>query len=293
MDEMSAQAKSALLAVEMVSQFLSAHDMLLVKDGDTLNLQNQNTGEIVQLSKETAIPFVSLPSHLSIPWSSAQPFSPVSKEKTSLFEEEPAALSQDILLEEASALAERFMIKDQAIDAPCADIQPDHSSSHFQFEQQPSSNQQRDRIIIDDYSEYLALRCLMKPARKVAMVVADLRTYNCCEQNTFSHQVALQEWPPGACLVELHLKTTNHLSNNLDQMRIDDDHLTGFFIHVRFYSFDEGTHSYQFLDEISSSPFRTVSHSKLCTTKRRVKKPNKKLAGKRGFKDEYEAYTPY
>ena len=323
MAEVSLGMKHAIECMEVFGQFLKAHDTTLVMQGENASLHNASAGEVIRLPKESSIPFVILQSPLeTFDWSTKQnayhSHSPKLIEQ--LFFDQPEAASSELSSAPLVNMELEVDIMDSEVDigssevqseradipwetdkTPCAKIQTKQPSSHFRFERQPASTQQRERIIIDNSTNYLQLVIQKKPSKPPHLVIADLRTHNCADPRAFVQQVAMQSWPWGSRSVELHIKTTNHLSNNLDQEPINEGEETGFFVHVRLYTFDAATNSYQFLDELSTSTFRTVSHSKLCSRTRRsatvknMSKPKKhNMKAKRGNRSEdSEGYSPY
>lgn len=166
-------------------------------------------------------------------------------------------------------------------------IEPNCEGLYFVLAEPVVEKQQRERIIICSQSKYphlFAKRCAPRPAR---LVETDILPYDW--DPSFRHQPErVTVWPEGQLTVELQPKSPKLLSSNIDHEHGKMSGSTGFYLHFKIFTFDEKTRSYQLLDELTSSVFRTISHSKLATITRRA---NPKVKKGRRPKVRYRPYN--
>jgi hypothetical protein len=297
-----ANTQQAASFIETLSTYLKDFNFLLVKDGDQLTLFNQSTGysrplndgsfPIVFKSPNTPseVPsFTSFPQY--IPTShllhSGPPLSDPNME-ISYGDEEAVVFAPEIEHDDGYSLTdgqtpvpeklERFLPEPrQPISSDR--LKPNLEGQFFRLETGLAENQQRERIAICPPSSYPNLVYSLTPPRTPHLVVTDVLSWRASELN-LRQQVTVDAWPPGAESLEVHPKTPELLSNNVDKQADADGVETGFFFHFKIFTFSEESNSYELLDEFTSAAFRTVSHSKLCDAKRRPMKKKKAKLGK-------------
>lgn len=309
----AANTQQAASFIETLSSYLKDFNFLLVKDGDQLTLFNQSTGDSRPLNDDSfPIVFKSpntpseIPTFTSFPQVESSrlisqyiPTSHLLQSRTpasdpnmeiAYGEEEAVVFAPELehdndgysLTDAQTPIPveklERFLPKPRE-PVSSDHLRPNMDGQFFRLETGLAENQQRERIAICPPSSYPNLVYSLTPPRTPHLVVTDVLSWRAAELN-LRQQVTVDAWPQGAESLEVHPKTPELLSNNVDKQADADGVETGFFFHFKIFTYLEESNSYELLDEFTSAAFRTVSHSKLCDAKRRPMKKKKAKLGK-------------
>lgn len=301
----AANTKQALAFVQTLGRYLTDFNFLVVKDGGTVSLLNQVTGESQSFQDgEFPIVFKQLPASTLV--------KPTDLFKTSGPLEEGELLSESLEfntpLEPTDDQSPEYpaptptpvaSLPPPSSLSPLLLVEPDRSGLHFVLETPVAANQQRERIAICPPSSYIRLVWRSgPPPHSPDLVVTEIRSWGCPPEYSFHQQATIDSWPFTAQSLEVRPKTPDLLSNNVDKDCELPTGETGFFFHFKIFSFDATACSYRLLDEVTSSVFRTVSHSKLCDSKRRLSLSKKKRRSRprqsrHSASESDDGYNPY
>lgn len=132
----------------------------------------------------------------------------------------------------------------------------------FNLESQPQPQQQQDRIMVCSHGSYPKL-VIHTPSPKIPRLVV---TSIHCIGSEYDRQLLISDWPFQAAEVEVKPKNP-HLS--LINLNSKERNANGFIFKFRIFSYGEDDTTFKLIDEFITTPFRIVSHSKMCMETRR------------------------
>jgi len=326
---MDPNTRQAATFVQTLGKYLSDFNFLLVRDGDQISLLNQATGEVQNFSDCTFpivfkgqdsmnvsyIPNLYLGTTYLKPSAFTKPLEGIISPPilNNGHPEEGEMLSESLELPSTPGLEHddtedyhspdhvhlpESLQKTTPLQKVTDDLKPEHQGHYFALAVPLAENQQRERIAICPPSSYPVLVMKRDSPQPPNLVVTDVRSHNCSPLGSFRQQSSVDAWPGECKELELHPKTPELLSNNLDKDADQSIGATSFFFHFKIFFWNEKSGSYQLLDELTSSAFRTVSHSKLCDSKRRMVRKKKRSRARRTSKhddssEDFDRYEPY
>lgn len=148
---------------------------------------------------------------------------------------------------------------------------PDTSGIYFSLRSQPEESQQRERICVCSGGSYPLIEFFGREQSTqepefVEVILAEWDSKSGKIIEEFAPQRAcLSIWDDGVSELEIHPKTPSLLSNFQDRQ---GKYSSSFFFIIKIMTSDTQG-GYEILDVVTTTTFRTVSHSKLCPVTRR------------------------
>ena len=159
-------------------------------------------------------------------------------------------------------------------------VAPGLRGKYFSIVFQPLELQQRDRICVCFEGSYPLIKffgkneCLQRPEFiEIFLVKWDSDFDRTIDEELPLARVYIADWGEHTLSLEVKPKTPLELSNKLDQKGI---YSSCFFYVIKIMTFDMKG-GYDLLDSITTTTFRTVSHSKMCAVSRRGRRVIKKV----------------
>jgi hypothetical protein len=148
---------------------------------------------------------------------------------------------------------------------------PNTSGIYFSLQTQPEQTQQRERICVCSGGSYPLIEFFgieetkQKPEFVEVILAGWDATLVKIIEEPIPTRACISIWDEGATTLEIHPKTPSLLSNFQDYRR---GCATSFFFIIKIMTSDD-QEGYKIMDVITTTTFRTVSHSKLCPVTRR------------------------
>jgi len=153
----------------------------------------------------------------------------------------------------------------------------------FNLESQPQPQQQQDRIAVCAHGSYPKLVIHTTPPKMPQLVVTSIH----CIGSEYDRQLSVSEWTSLAAEMEVKPKNP-HLS--LINLKSKERNANGFIFKFRIFSYGDDDTTFKLIDEFITTPFKIVSHSKMCMeTRRGIKGVIKKRVVKKPKESSYES----